>query len=277
MTPSTGVWTRRARAMKWRSLVSLSLLILIILPPLASAKTVGISQNDSLTFDYTIFTTFSTPNGNHTAVQHNQFTISILAVDTTSQLGQVEYTEVANLVNDTIVSTPSTVQNVTTIFDPYDNNTYLGNIGFYPFTYTDLPAGSVKGLNVSLTLGGVPGAPLTGTQKVNATVARSPTAINVTFTIESTPSIPLSQTDMTFNATNGVLMHGVTSTHFFGIEKDFTYDLVAYRSSAHTNSSNVIYLGLVVLVAAAVVAAYAFARRPSRRQRTAAKMRRKLG
>ena len=209
------------------ALIIAALLALSSTTHYAAARTLGVQANDSFTFSYEVFTTYATPNGNQSSTQANQLSLSVLWTNTAATLGEVAYSELITEVNGTTVSAPSAVQNTTTVLDPYNNDTYLGNIGFYPFTYTDLNAGSADDLPISLTVGNTPSGDLTGAQSVNATVARGPGTISVNFSIFSSGSVPPAQTVLVYNATTGVLVHGTTYTHFFDVEKNFIYTLIA--------------------------------------------------
>lgn len=258
--------------------LSLAALLLVSSAPHdAAARTVGVQPNDSFVFSYTVFTTYATPNGNKSSTQYNQLNLAVLWTKTATTLGEVAYSELITEVNGTVVSTPSAVQNVTTILDPYDNDTYLGNIGFYPFTYTDLSAGSAHNLPVSLTVGDTPSGDLTGVQQVNSTVARGAGTISVNFTIFSSASTPPSQTVMRYNATTGVLMQGTTYTHFFNVEKNFIYTLIS-SSHAPTGIFNPDVQILLVAGAIVVVAVVSVWRvTSSREKRKFAKARKKMG
>ncbi|MGD0146892.1 MAG: hypothetical protein ABSB53_08615, partial [Nitrososphaerales archaeon] len=120
--------------------VAFAILLLTLAPGVAVARTMGISAGVSVVFSYQILTTYKTPNGNYTTTIDNQFTVDILEVN--ASRGEVWYTESINVFNSTTQTTGTPVSNTTTIFDPYDNESYLGNIGFYPFTYTDLLPGT---------------------------------------------------------------------------------------------------------------------------------------
>ncbi|MDA4116851.1 MAG: hypothetical protein OK455_00710 [Thaumarchaeota archaeon] len=236
---------------------TIALLLLSSAPRGAMARTVGVSPNDSFVFNYTVLTTFSTPNGNQTTLQHNQLKVGVLWTNTTSPLGEVAYSEAITELNGTNVNNPSTFQNTTTVFDPYDNDTYLGNIGFYPFAYTDLKAGAANALSVSLTVTGIPGGDLTGAQEVNATVSRPPGEIDVNFTIFSSGvTAPPSQTVLRYNASTGVLTSGTTYTHFFSVEKNFVYTL---ESSTHESGAGVPNANLIIILASVAVVIFAFA------------------
>jgi hypothetical protein len=270
----------RARASVGLLILLLLLMLVLLGPELASARTVGVAENDSVTYDYTIHTTYATPNGNNTTDQHNRLTLDILSVEPQAPLGEVVYTETITLLNNTAVSGSQPAENVTTIFDPYNNDTYLGNIGFYPFTYTDLAAGSVKGLKLFVNVTGTGTSPgyVSSTQTINASVYRTPNLIDVNFTILAAPHLPISLTALEFNSTTGLLMRGVTYTHFFGIEKDFIYDLVGYAIAPPVRPGYSDYLILGIVVAAvAVVALVAYVKRPSPRERKAERIRKRLG
>jgi len=252
--------------------------VLLVLPAAVSARSVGISAGASMVYTYTIHTTYATPNGNHTQDQHNEFTLKILSVEPQATLGEVTYTETVTLLNDSSMTTTQAVENVTTIFDPYNNDTYLGNIGFNPFVYTDLSSGTADGLRVSFTVTGTPSGSLSGTQTVNATVARSPGEIDVNYTLFSAPDVPPSQAVLVYNSTTGLLTHGVTYTHFFEIEKDFIYNLVSYAPATSGTSGYPAYIVPLIAVAAVVViAVVAIVRRPSARERRAERLRHKMG
>jgi hypothetical protein len=254
------------------SLLALLLLGLLLLPSPALARTVGVSASDSVVFNYTIFTTYATPNGNQSSTQLNQMSISVDSVGTSSTLGEIQYTETINILNGTSVESPSAVSNVTTIFDPYDNRTYLGTIGFYPFTYTDLAAGSTGNLSVTLAITGTGTTSIMGTQHVSSVIAKAPGYILINFTISSGSKLPPALTVMKYDATTGVLIKGVTYTHYFGVEKIFTYDLVSYH---HVPSPDYTYVYFGLVAAIVIVAVVAVLRRPSKRERKADRMRRK--
>jgi hypothetical protein len=245
--------------------------------PVLASPVLAIKPGDTLLYAYTIFTTYATPNGNISRTQRNEFTVNILNVQTGSSSDIVEYSELVTLFNNTAVSNPQSAQNITTVFDPYDNNTYLGNIGFYPFTYTDLPAGSADNLNVSLPINGAPTGNITGNQMVDAIVVKEPGAINVNFTIYSGPSVEPSLTVMSFNSTDGVLTKGVTYTHFFDVEKIFTYNLLSYSQKNPSKPNSLLaYVTIAAVVAAlSIIVVVAVVKWPSARSRRVAKIRKK--
>jgi hypothetical protein len=242
--------------------VTVALLLLLLLTRAAAGATtagmtIGVVPNEKFVYSYTIFTTFETPNGNQSSTEDNTFTLGVLSTGDAEGVGAVAYSETITEVNGTYASTPSAIENTTAVFDPYNNETYLGNIGFYPFTYTDLGAGSAEDLPVSLTITGTPEGDVTGAQQVNATVARASGVIDVNFTIFTSAGTPPSLTVMRYNATNGVLIQGTTYTNFFSTEKNFIYELVSSTRAPtgifNTDVQVFIVSGLIVVVAVVAV------------------------
>lgn len=235
-----------------------------------------------MVFSYEIYTTYATPNGNVTNISTNKFTVDIFSVNVSAPHGEVGYAETVQEFNSTTVTSSSLFENFTTIFDPYDNFSYMGNIGFYPFTYADLPNGSVHNLGVNITVTNVPygngTATLSSVQYVNATVARSPGSIDVNLTTVASPGEMPSVWVMRFNSTTGVLKYAKTTTNLESdIEKIFTYALVSYSHASPPPPSSPSLLPYLALVVVAVVAAVlVVARRKSPRERKVERMRERL-
>lgn len=214
---------------------------LLLLVPVASGqtpvtRTIGISAGESVVYSYQILTTYRTPDGNYTTTIYNQFTVDILEVN--ASRGEVWYKETLNMFNSTTETTQTPVSNVTTIFDPYDNESYLGNIGFYPFTYTDLLPGTGH-INITVPLGGLGlnGTVKTGVQKINASVARPSGLIDVNYTVFGFSGQSPMPTVMAFDAMTGLLETGVTKANVFGVEKIFTYHLLSLGTFMTTTST----------------------------------------
>ncbi|GEM_PF-730702 len=254
--------------------VAFAILLVTLTPGVTVARTMGISAGVSVVFSYQILTTYKTPNGNYTATIDNQFTVDILEVN--ASRGEVWYTESINVFNSTTQTTGTPVSNTTTIFDPYDNESYLGNIGFYPFTYTDLLPGTGH-LNITVPFRGVPGTNgtvKTGIQRINASVARPSGSIDVNYTIWDVPTTPPILTVMKFNATTGLLETGVTKANVFGVEKIFTYHLIGYSPPPRRFDYSLLLYAL--LAGIIVFAAYSLATRGTRRERKVTRMRKRL-
>lgn len=260
------------------SLIAVSLAILLLAPgpALAGTATVSpatVSPGDSATYSYEVFTTYATPNGNISTTIMNQMTIKIDSINTTGAVGFAGYTQTTTVFNSTTLDPPPVNSSFTTIFDPYNNLTYYGQpwIGWYPFTYIDLSAGS-KNLGVNVTVLNVPIGDVFGNtsyiEYVNATVAKSPGLIDVNFIAAtgplSDPNSTSSLTVMKFNSTTGWLESGVTVAQLFGVEKIFTYRLLSYTSAQPGPDYS--WVAYVVLFAIAALLAYEFVTRRSRRK-----------
>jgi hypothetical protein len=235
-----------------------------------------------MTFSYQIYTTFETPNGNTTNIQNNMFTVNILSVTPGAPHGEVGYTlTVAQFNNTEVANSTSTTsaENFTTIFDPYDNFSYLGNIGFWPFTYTDLEAGKQNNLTLMIPVSNVPHGNTTttvyDTQLVNASVARPRGLIDVNLTWIAFKGAHPTTDVMRFNATSGVLEYSKETTNLIStIEKIFTYALVDYTRASPLNLWYLPFIAVGIIVAVAVVA---WARRDSPAKRKEKRMRERLG
>ncbi|QQG49488.1 MAG: hypothetical protein HY247_04100 [archaeon] len=255
-------------------------LVLLLLPTSATGRTMGIHPGDSAVFSYQLDTITEEPVGNtvvnHTDTVINQFVVSILSINTTKSIGEVGYRESVNVFNSTTAETPSIAQNLTAIFDPRDNRTYLGKIGFYPFTYIDLPAGSVYNLKVYVTIAGIPGSPgsHTSVQLVNATVTRSLGTIDVRFTVIWDPKGRPWSADMQFSPVTGLLENGTLSAYFFQTTRVFTYHLVSYQKYAPIDYTLVGYVGIAALGGVLV---YAVLTRKSSSEKKVERVRRKFG
>jgi hypothetical protein len=212
-------------------------LVILSLTLLVQATTVGISAGDSMVFLYQICTTYSTPSGNVTSTSNNQFTVNILSVNVSAPRGEVGYTESAIEFNNTVESSSSvtsTPENFTTIFDPYDNLSYLSNIGFWPFTYTDLQVGSVRNLNLKVPVSGT----ASYVMHINATVARNSGLIDVNLTLVAFAGAHPTVDVLRFNSTNGVLEYGrMTTNPVTNVEKVFIYKLLSFTQPTLTVTS----------------------------------------
>lgn len=266
-----------------RLLLCAAVAVLLMLPGLAQANTMGVSAGDSMAFSYQIYTTYETPNGNVTNIQNNNFTVNIISVNQSAPHGEVGYTISVSEYNNTIETNSSLTspspENFTTVFNPYDNLSYLGNIGFWPFTYTDLKVGSVHNLGVNTVVTNVPSGNATltlkTTQYFNATVARSPGQIDVNLTQIAYSGSHLTAYVVRFNSTTGVLEYSKETTNLIGtIEKIFTYTLIRYTRPTPLNLWFAPYLAVAVV---AVIAVLAVVRRKSPQEKKAARMREKLG
>ena len=262
-------------------IAAVGILALLIIPGPVVANSVGFSTGDSLVFSYERYTTYATPNGNQTFISMNQFTVFINSINTTAKGGGVVgYSETIQEFNNSAVTNSTAYENFTTIFDPYDNSSYLGNIGFYPFTYTDLTAGSVGNLGINVTTSGIPvgngSESVSSIQRVNVTVARGPGLIYVNLTTIGYTGEHPSQWAMQFNSTTGVLEYGKTTVNLISdIEGIYTYHLLSYiHQSPPAYQAYIPYIIVGAIVVVIVVSA--LAGRKSERQKKTAHFREKL-
>jgi hypothetical protein len=192
-----------------------------------NASTPGITGGAEVTFDYRTSLGYPLPNGSYYLQTHdNQFTVNVASVDNSYPPGIITYKETFTLYNDTTVD--QSVSGTTPFFDPYDNKTYVGSIGFYPFAYTDIAAGSIDNIPVSLAINGPTNVTSTTVNRINATVSRSGVNIIVNITVRSGSQLPLSHTNLNYNATNGVLLYGETDYALLGTDRRFVYTLSSY-------------------------------------------------
>jgi hypothetical protein len=265
------------KPVRLRRVLGVALVAILTLAMPVQARALAISPGDSLVYSYSILTTYATPNGNVSNTFTSQEQISILKVNTSAPLGEVGYTETLLNFNGTQETTSTSSSNFTTIFDPYNNLTYLGNIGFWPFIYTDVQAGSRRNLEISASYNNST-VTYHANQYVNASVARASGIIGVNVTL--LPSLARNSTAhpaifrMHYNATTGVLKDYVEYANIFSIyEKIFTYRLVSYIHPAPPSYWFVTY---VVVGAIAVVAAVAILGRKSAAERRGARIRERL-
>lgn len=250
-------------------LVLLALLLLV--PEPALGRTVGIRPGDIAVYSYKIDTTYITPYGNVTNTYYNEFTIKIDSIDTEAKVGEVGYILTVTIANSTAVTEGNVVSNFTTIFDPYDNRTYVGNIGFLPIAYTDLQAGLVKNYRIKWTT----------RSYVNSSVWREPGLIDVNFTIMSdlsgNYSSRIAKIALQYNATTGLLESGYgAAVTYATVWRYGYYKLLSYTRPADFSVNPMIIAVTSGIVVAAIVAIVFVGRRtPS--EKKVARMRDKFG
>ncbi len=234
-------------------------------------------MGDVMVFDYKVVTTYATPNGNVTNYFSTKQTITILAVNPNATIGEIGYSSAITELNGTSQTTPTSAKNFTTIFDPYDNMTYIGNIGFWPVIYTDVRTGSVRNLEVneSYYYPSVNGSVSYSTaQYVNATVSKGAGLISVNMTLlpsQENMSSSVNSTQpvvfrMKYNATTGVLQDYSEYANIVTIiEKIFTYHLVSFTRPAKFDWWFLPYVAVGVV--AAIVVVEVLRRKPSSERR----------
>lgn len=264
--------------MKLSTAAGIALTILLLTPGFTAAKTSGLSRGDSAVFSFEVLTTYRSGSGpNVTGTSYNRFSVSILSVNTSAPLGYLTYTLTLDVVNNSTKTTIQKFSNATTIFDPYDNYSYTGNIGFFPFTYTDLQPGRRNGLELRVAVNGVPGTSGTvpgGISHINTSVARTPGLIKVNYTLYN-PKIRPMRTEMSFNATTGVLQRATTWANVFSVEKIFTYALLSFDHPTATEL-DLSFLWYVAVAGVVAFVVYTVVTRSSRQERKVARIRKKL-
>ena len=251
-------------------LLSVLLVVLLLAPAFAVGRTTGIHPGDTAVYSYLIDTTYTAPGGNVSNTLYNEFTININSVNAT--IGEVGYTITVTIANSTEVTTDNVSFNFTTIFDPNDNESYLGNIGFLPFAYTDLQAGPVRNLGIKFS-----------TQSyVNGSVVREPGLIDVNFTIMSDLSGNLSsrvaKEALKFNATTGLLESGWGAARiYYTVWRYGTYKLLSYKQHAEGFNIDPMIVVVALVVVVVALAVMAVVRRKTPREKKVAQMRERLG
>ncbi len=263
------------------SLAVLMFVCCLLLSTPVQADTAGIRPGTSFSYSYDIVTTYKSPNGNVTSETTAVFQISVTSVNTSGSVGQFGYTESVVSLNGTIASSGYPETNFSTIFNPYDNESYFGNLGFWPVINTDVQPGSVRNLVLSHSYtyyNGTVYKRYDADVLVNFTVSRSGGLIDVDLWERTLPvkahQLPL-VTRMEFNATTGVMTGYAEYTNLFSIvEKEFFYNLVSISIPVKTNYTWVAYVALGFV---AVVAAVGVVRRKSKQERKKERLKEKFG
>lgn len=261
--------------MNWFRIATLAVIASLMLSGETQAYSTGIQPGDSMTYSYTIFTTYATANGNISSTTTVDFQVSVLLVNTSTSLGNFGYTENIISLNNTAVTSATGVKNLTTIFNPFDNMTYTGNIGFWPVIYTDLQPNSVKNLILNESYNDYNGSGYIGFSAedyINASLTRSEGLIDVNLTIIPIPTYERPAIFyISYNATTGV-MESMKQYTNVEVEKIFTYNLLDFT----TPSKSYLYLvGYAILGIAGVVLVVEVVRRKSKEERRDARIREK--
>jgi len=263
------------------SSIWVGLVLLVLVPATVSAsgssRTVGVAAGEQVVYSYHVHNSYinDTTDQNVTTDTYWNLTIDIQSVSTNSSLPDLGYHITEDSISDgTVVGTYSE-SNLTTLFDPFDIGTYLGNLGFPAFIFTDVQNGTKNfGYNVPTT-SLPPWATSNSTevpQNITVAVVRTPASIYVSLRdVLLKSSSPFMIAAVTYSATTGVMESSAMYTLLSGVYKNFFYTLLSFgQHSAH----NYTYLWYVALGAvAAVVVVVGVIRRPSQRQKKVDKMR----
>jgi len=254
-----------------------AIILFLVTPGTGTVRTVGFSPGDSAIFNYDIRAT----NVNSSSHTYFVFRVDILSVNTSKPIGEVGYMETLTDFNGTIISKPSASQNTTSrdltaIFDPFNNATYLAKIGFHPFTFTDVPAGSKYNMTIGVPFAGFGGRDqvIYVNATVNATVARSPASIDVTYSVKSDPrGLPWGGV-MHYDPKTGMLVNGTQIARFLETTRVFNYQLLQFD---HPTPLDLSFLPYLIVAGLAVFVVYSVAARGSAKDRKVGRIKKRFG
>lgn len=199
------------------------------LPGEVHASSTGVQAGTTINYDYLTTLGYPLPNGSsvHYA-QDSSFSIAVESINGSSSPKSFTYVETFTKYDNT--ATSQVASGSTYFFDPYDNVSYFGALGFYPLIYTDVPSGTVEGLKLvasATTSNGTQRA----SQSVNASIGRSGGIIEVNYT-ETFAGTSLAFNSLVYNATNGVLTHGETYVDFAYTTRGFIYTMLSIQTTS---------------------------------------------
>lgn len=263
------------------SLAALALISFLLLSLPVQADTVGVKPGTSLSFNYDIITTYGTSNGNVTSETTANFLIGVTSVNTTGAVGQFGYTESVNTLNGTTESSTTPATNYTTIFNPFNNDTYFGNLGFWALIDTSVQTGARTGMVLSHSYSYYNGSTYTNYNAdvlANVSVVRDRGLIEMNLSeIPDTANytkLPVI-TRAKFNATTGVLISYTEYANIYSIvEKIFYYNLVSFSEPA--TPASYLWVAYVVVGLVAAIAVVQVARRKPKEARKRARVKEKF-
>ena len=265
-------------------LTALLITALLAVPLAGATGTVGFRAGDTFLYQYNIITFSGTDQVGNPPHTVNLTTtipfkqrIAVLQVNPGLAIGTVAYNITVIEANGTIPDNPASRRNTTAIFEPFKNDTYRAQLGFYPFTYTSIPVGTRFLQTIVKITDPASGQVVSVLLHINVTVSRSPGQINVKFAIK--PGVTRwFFGNMNYSDVTGVLQNGTVSTFFLTNPVYYTYELL---ESGHTDLTDysylVNYIPHVAAAAVAVAAGYSIATRKSRAERKAQRMKERLG
>ncbi len=243
------------------------LLVALVTAPVARADTRGIGAGDVVGYTYTQALVNHLPNGTDYVRSYvSRFSVQVVSIDGSTSPATVNY--VLGYTESQNKSTSETGSvNSTYFFDPYDNKTYLGAIGFYPFVFTDLQPGSKTNMHVTVSITQGPNGTIKGTTMVNVTVAKVGNFFDVNLT-ERSGSVAPSSTYLRYNASNGILTYGTTDVAFLGLERNFIFELASFEPASSPGVPLLAYLVGIPFVALAAFALIDYLRSARRKGRS---------
>ena len=243
-----------------------------------NVRPIGVAAGDRIVYLYRVHNSFdnATTGANETTDSYWNITIDIQSVITNSSLPDIGYHIKEDAIRNGNIINTYTENNLTTIFDPFDTGTYLGNLGFPAFIFTDVSNGT-KNLGFNVKTNSLPPWATSNSTEVpqNVTVAvqRTPSSIDVALTDKLLKSSsPWMEAAVTYNPVTGVMQSSRMYTVLGGVYKDFFYSLLGFGQFSTPNYAYLWY-GALGAVAVAVVV-IGLSRRPSRREKKITKMRR---
>lgn len=263
------------------SIVWVGLVLLVLVPATVTAsgsdRTVGVAAGERAVYSYHVHNSYinDTTDQNVTTDSYWNLTIDIQSVNTSSSLPDIGYHITEDSISDGSVVGTYTESNLTTVFDPFDSGTYLGNLGFPAFIFTDVQNGSKNfGFNVPTT--SLPSWATSNStetpQNITVAVVRTPASIYVSLRdVLANSSYPFMIAGVTYSAATGVMNSSAMYTILSGVYKNFFYTLLSFGRYTAPNYTYVWYVALGAAAAAVVVVGVV--RRPSRRQRKVDKLR----
>ena len=258
-----------------RAAVALFVLLVLLSSP-AEARSIGFSAHDKVTFMATITSIIPNFPKNNVSTETTQFDMQIIKVDNSTEPATVTYNLTITAINGTTLKYPITTINRTTIFDPFDNRTYVGN-AFCPFIYTDLPNGSRT--NIAVAIPSNSSQFTSPPMYVNSSVVATHNVVYVGVVLPLIAnSTALSHWYLKYNATDGVLENSTIIDSQGGYTTEFEYVLTNYFHSPPAPPLNLVPIAIAsIVVVAGLIAAVALMRRPSRKQKKTERLRRRLG
>jgi hypothetical protein len=261
-----------------RDLLVVTVALLFLLPGPSRAVSIGVVPRDKAVFsDYVQDITQGYPT-NSTWTNTSQFTLTIEGMNTTKTPGTVWYSFTVDSVNGTKTSSGSTV-NTTTIFNPFDNYSYIGS-AFCPFIDTSVGNGSRTKLGVVYPVNGSYTTILdNGTTvelppiHVNSSVVRTQKLIYVFVAIPTGVGGAPFTWKLQYNSTTGILETGTLYLSEFDETRIFTYNLLSFQEWVPPNYSFIPYVVIAVIAVAAVISVV---RRASPSERKVKRMKEKF-
>ena len=213
-------------------------LTLLILVPAAfaatPARTVGVVPGDRAVYAYRVRSSSynDTTGVNITTNLYWNLTIQVRSVDVNATPPDIGYQIREDALSNGSVASTYIEDNLTTVFDPFDTGTYIGNLGFPAFIFTDVQ-NETKNFGYNVPTTNLPPwatpADRQVPQNVTVTVVRSEKSIYVSLKDDLLNSTyPFMIAGITFNSVTGVMESSKMFTILSGVYKSFFYTLLSF-------------------------------------------------